>query len=85
MGITENENVKLVTTGLFAISRNPIYLGLGISFFGFIFIAPNVVGIVFIFIMWYGVHEKIKDEEEFLLAKFGGDFVDYKRQVRKWL
>ena len=84
LGITENENVNLVTTGLFTISRNPIYLGLGISFFGFFFIAPNVASIIFFCTMWYGVHEKIKDEEEFLTVKFGDEFIEYKRQVRKW-
>ncbi len=84
LGIDKNDDVDLITTGLFSISRNPIYLGLGLGFIGFFFIAPNVFSILFLVLMFYGVNEKIKDEETFLLSKFGSSFSSYKSKVGKW-
>lgn len=85
LGVDKDGATELVTTGFFSISRNPIYLCLALSFFGFFLLAPNVVSIVFCFIMLYGVNEKISDEEEFLIEKFGTDFVKYRNEVRRWI
>ena len=85
LGIDTEKEVQLVTTGLFSRSRNPIYLGLGIGFIGFFFIAPNLVSIIFIALMFYGVSMKIKDEEAFLLDKFGNQYKLYQSKVNRWL
>ena len=85
LGIDRHEDVELITSGLFSVSRNPVYLGLGISFLGFFLIAPNVVSIVFLLLISYGVNEKIKDEEAFLYEKFGNTYELYKSRVRKWI
>lgn len=85
LGVDKNADTKLVTTGLFSLSRNPIYLFLGISFFGFFLIAPNFVSIVCCIFMLFGVNEKTKDEEEFLTDKFGSEFIAYQKSVRRWV
>ena len=85
LGVDKNAEIELVTNGLFSISRNPIYFCLAISFVGFFLIAPNSLSIICIFLMLYGINEKIKDEENFLKEKFGKEFSEYKIKVRKWI
>ena len=76
----------LVTSGIFGFSRNPIYLGLGfITIGGGIFVdmlwvclsvAPSLLSVY-----WY----VIKREEAYLEAKFGEEYLQYKRSVGRWL
>lgn len=80
-----DEKTALVTTKLFSISRNPIYLGLGIGFVGFFFIAPNIGSLLFLILMFYGVTLKIIDEEQFLSQEFGDAFKQYKSKVNRWI
>lgn len=85
LGIDENGQIELITSGLFSISRNPVYLGLGISFIGFFLITPNIGSLIFLILMYYGINQKINDEQKYLLKKFGVKYTDYKAKVRKWV
>ena len=85
LGIDRDKSTELVTGGLFSISRNPIYVSLGLSLLGFFMMAPNAISIVFFLLMMYGINEKIKDEEEFLHEQFGDAFIKYKAKVRRWI
>ena len=85
LGIDEDSKTKLVTTGLFTISRNPVYLNLGISFLGFFLMAPNWGSVLFIALMFYGVSRKIRDEEAFLERRFGAEYRAYRVRVRRWI
>ena len=80
------ESSELVTDGLHAYSRNPMYLSLGIIHVG-IGIAGASVWIIAsavptLVIMGYGV---IGREERYLEAKFGEIYLRYKQTVRRWL
>jgi len=77
---------NLVITGIYKISRNPMYLGLLLILFGWFVILENVatLSLLPIFI-WYINHFQIKPEERFLLKKFGSDFSQYCSRVRRWL
>lgn len=85
LGIDQNDQIELVTSGLFTISRNPIYLGLGIGFIGFFLIAPSIGSLIFLLLMFYGVSQKIDDEQQFLENKFGKKYEAYKADVNKWI
>ncbi|MBT3529553.1 MAG: isoprenylcysteine carboxylmethyltransferase family protein [Gammaproteobacteria bacterium] len=77
---------SIVTDGFYAWSRNPIYLGfcmlsigIGIalnSFWIFISFIPGALAVQII---------AINKEEEYLEAKFGQEYLDYKNKVRRWL
>lgn len=77
---------RLVVSGPFAMSRNPIYLSgvllsLGIALFlGSLstFAIP-----ILMFLTLNSIH--IPDEEKRLEAKFGKDYLAYKQQVRRWI
>ncbi|BDS11376.1 methyltransferase family protein [Aureispira anguillae] len=77
---------KLVTDGLFKISRNPIYLGFSISLIGVWMLLGNQTSIIgiFLFILisnfWYIPHEENRMEKE-----FGIDYKKYKSKVRRWI
>lgn len=78
------QKTKLVTTGLYAIARNPVYLGLNSSLFGVFLLLPSLG-----FIIAYGFfivtnHYRVLEEEEFLLAAFGKEYEDYTRRVGRY-
>ena len=77
---------KIVTTGFFAWSRNPIYtgfclfnVGIGIAFNNFwIFISFIPAAILVYYVA-------IAKEEAYLEKKFGEDYNAYKNKVRRWI
>jgi protein-S-isoprenylcysteine O-methyltransferase Ste14 len=76
----------IVTSGVFRMSRNPIYLGM-LLLCGGIAIAANslwvlVLVLPFAFILQKGV---IEPEEAYLERKFGGKYLRYKAKVRRWI
>ncbi len=81
-GIPE-EDTKLKTTGIFSISRNPIYLGLFIICIGSCLYFPDLVNVAFC-IYTIVFHLKIiKGEEEFLANRFGDEWKIYASKVRR--
>lgn len=79
-------STAVVTNGIFALSRNPIYLGMTVALVG-ISLALNslwilVMAVPVLFVMHFGV---IKREEAYLEAKFADSYRAYKQKVRRWL
>jgi len=75
----------LITNGLYRFTRNPMYLGMALLLLGVALImrclSPMFVPIVFCVIVT-GV--QILPEERILTQKFGDDFRQYRRRVRRW-
>ena len=76
----------LVTTGVFGFTRNPMYLsftlllvGLGVLLGS---LSPLVVIPIFIIIINQRI---IPIEERMLTEKFGAEYADYQRRVRRWI
>lgn len=76
----------LVTSGVFAFSRNPMYLGLlGLLLAWTVFLgAPAGVAGLALFVTWMNLLQ-IRPEERAMTALFEGDFADYRSRVRRWL
>lgn len=77
---------SLVTTGVLAFSRNPMYLGLLLFLFGFV-LQVNVVGgipLLFLFALYINMFQIIP-EERALAEKFGDEFQEYSKKVRRWI
>ena len=83
---TSPSNAKLVTSGPFRLTRNPMYLGLVIASLG-IAIAigawPMFLAPVATFATANWVH--IPFEEQKRRRQFGAAYDDYRRRVRRWL
>lgn len=77
---------KIVSTGPFAYTRNPMYLSFLLLYIGVAFIFNlewfAVLLPLLIASLHYGV---IKREESYLERKFGDEFRVYRSQVRRWL
>lgn len=76
----------LVTSGPFRITRNPLYLAMGLLLAGVAFAVNSLAMFLvigpWVVVMRYGV---IAREERYLEGKFGEDYRAYCRRVRRWL
>jgi protein-S-isoprenylcysteine O-methyltransferase Ste14 len=77
---------RLITTGIFAFSRNPIYCGEVIAMFG-IGLALGAAGLIAAagLLAALVLHFGIKREEAHLAARFGEEWEAYRNRVRRWL
>ena len=85
IGINENEKTKLVTSNLFKYSRNPIYLGLLISFLGYFLLVPNALSLSCLALSYPSLEIKIRLEEQYLLDQHGDQYQRYINQVNRWV
>ena len=85
VGIDEKKPDKLVTTGVFAISRNPLYVCYIMFFIGQFLVNPNLALIIVIPLLALAIHRQILREETFLSAHYGADYAAYLRRVRRYL
>lgn len=77
---------SIITDGIYAFSRNPVYVAMVIIYFGVllffnsIWFLPTLV--LVLFTMHFGV---ILREEKYLETKFGEEYTNYKNSVRRWI
>jgi len=76
----------IVKDGLYKFSRNPIYVSMLIGFIGLSLMNDAPMMLLMVIPLFYtlalGV---IIPEEEYLAEKFGDEYLDYKKDVRRWL
>lgn len=83
---TFKEPKKLITSGLFRYSRNPIYVGFTILLIGFAICFGSPISFLFPFLFWIVANYwYIPFEERNMQRKFGASYADYRSSVRKWL
>ena len=80
------ESSAIVTSGVYRISRNPIYLGMALVLVGIGLalgsVAPFVVVPVFV---WWITTRFIVVEERMLAASFPREYDAYRARTRRWL
>ena len=81
-----HQSITLITTGVFRMTRNPMYLGFVCILFGTAILtgglSPCIVPVLFAVIIDRAF---IRVEERMLQKQFGKDWQDYKRQTRRWV
>jgi protein-S-isoprenylcysteine O-methyltransferase Ste14 len=77
---------KVVKTGVFARSRNPLYLGGALVFFGAA-LALNMLWTLILLLLSIVLchYVLIIPEEQYLAAKFGDEYKEYTASVHRWL
>ena len=80
------EASSLVTSGVYRMTRNPMYLGLTLVLLGWaaLLSSPATLAGPAAFIA-YMSRFQIRPEERILLDKFGGEYREYMARVRRWL
>ena len=76
----------LVDSGIYRLTRNPMYLGFLLVLVGWAIFLSNIFAFLLlpVFILYMNRFQ-IEPEERALTAKFGPSFVAYKTRVRRWL
>lgn len=80
------ESALIVSHGVFARTRNPMYVGLAMILTGWAcYLANPVAWLAVLLFMAYITRFQIIPEERILLGKFGAPFAQYLAQVRRWI
>jgi len=83
-GLDENIRGQLISTGIFAISRNPFFLSLDLYFLGVAFVLPNLFFIGFALLTLVSIHFFILKEEKFMKKVYGDEYEKYAKKVQRY-
>ncbi|MCH4268466.1 MAG: isoprenylcysteine carboxylmethyltransferase family protein [Brevundimonas sp.] len=76
----------LATGGLYRFSRNPIYLGFGLTYIGFAVAMDSPIALAMLLPCLIVIDRfVIAREERYLSARFGAEYEAYQGRVRRWL
>ena len=84
-GIPDKDKTELVTTGIYAFSRNPAFLGFDLMYIGVLLLYGNLLTLGFSLFAMMMLHLQILQEERFLASTFGERYREYCRRVFRYL
>jgi len=83
---TPQNSANIVTSGIYRVTRNPMYLGMLLALLGWASYLANVAAAAFpILFVGYITRYQIVPEERILKEKFGAPYEAYLRSVRRWI
>lgn len=85
IGIDQDRPDVLVTTGVFALSCNPIYVAFWLVLLGEFLLFPNPIPLIYLVAATWLFHRQVLREEEFMSQYYGQEYSDYCRRVRRYL
>lgn len=85
IGIDVETKTELVTTGLFKVSRNPIFFGMTVSLMGLFLTTPNALTSLFLILGFVLIQIQIRLEEDYLIKQHGQSYLSYKQKVRRFI
>src|SRR5277367_3040397 len=85
IGIDTDRPYRLVTSGIFAVSRNPFYVAFAAVLLGQFLIFPNWMLLVYMGAATWLIHRQILREEDSLKRHYGAEYANYCRRVRRYL
>ena len=84
--LSPQKTSKLVVSGLYRFTRNPMYLGLAFLLTGWAIYCGNIIGFSAILLfVFYITKFQILPEEAVLIEKFGNEYEQYQSRVRRWI
>ncbi len=84
VGIDKQSPGQLVTSGIFAITRNPVFIFFDLYFLGTWLIYSNLFFLIFSVLVVLGLHYQILQEEKFLITQYDEEYKNYIRKVRRY-
>jgi protein-S-isoprenylcysteine O-methyltransferase Ste14 len=85
VGIDADRPDALITSGIFAFSRNPIYVAFFVILVGEFLIFPNRITAIAVIAAAGLFHRQVLREEEYLQGHYGREFADYRGRVRRYV
>lgn len=80
------QTTRIITTGIYQFSRNPIYLGWFFALLGVgvmnMSVYQMLVSVAMVALLHWAV---VLPEEKYLEEKFGDEYLQYKDRVNRWL
>jgi protein-S-isoprenylcysteine O-methyltransferase Ste14 len=82
----DRPTTALVQNGPYRYSRNPIYLAIALLYLGINLVLANLWGALLLPV-WMALVEwaAIRPEERYLEARFGVEYLAYRKRARRWL
>lgn len=85
-GVSKTDKTELVTNGIYQISRNPAFLGFNLVYIGILLMFFNLglfIASAFAALMFH--LQIVNVEEDFLLAAFGEEYLEYRKRVCRYI
>ena len=84
-GIDPEGPAKLLTTGYFRLSRNPMFLGVAISQLGFFLALPSAFSLLCLVVGLLTLRSQALLEERHLQQRFPLQYSTYSKAVHRWI
>jgi protein-S-isoprenylcysteine O-methyltransferase Ste14 len=81
----DNPPTRIVTEGPYRLTRNPMYLAHIIFMVGLALTLRSWVALAFLVLRTIWFHRRVVADEARLTARFGADYTDYTRRVKRWV
>lgn len=86
IGIDETAPTDLVTDGVFALVRNPIFSAMIVCAAGLALLVPNVVSVIGLLVLVLAIQLQVRQAEEpFLARTLGAPYRDYARRTGRFV
>lgn len=85
IGIDEAHKAELITSGLFTVSRNPVFLGMIMTMVGLFMMMPNAITLSILMSGYLLIQIQVRLEESFLSQQYGDEYKIYKIRVGRFL
>lgn len=85
IGIDDGHQTPLITTGIFAYSRNPVFLGMLVGIGGLFLLLPNAITFCLFGVSYVVMQLQVRLEEEFLERQHGQAYQAYQHKTSRWL
>jgi protein-S-isoprenylcysteine O-methyltransferase Ste14 len=85
VGIDAEHPGGLVTSGAFAVSRNPIYTAFAFILLGQFLVFPHWLLLVYLLAGFWLLDRQSRREEAFLQSHYGDEYTRYRQKVRRYL
>lgn len=85
VGIDTDRPGRLVTSGIFSLTRNPMYSAFGCVLLGELLILPNWILITYLIAGLGLFHRQVLREEDYLGQHYGEEYRKYCKRVRRYL
>ncbi len=81
-----SESTKLVVSGAYRFTRNPMYLGMFFCLIGVTLLVNNVVGLLVLLLFFLIIRQRFVLKEEVQMQEtFGDDYAQFKARIRRWI